>query len=109
MASTARTCLSIVTESQKSHVDSRRTVLAGASRSSATFPGPLISGRKVGAKALLQISYGLNIIYIIQGDTFSLNVINQLTDTSMLTSTSIVCDPISRIGITTLTLLGLVV
>ncbi|KJA22007.1 hypothetical protein HYPSUDRAFT_215993 [Hypholoma sublateritium FD-334 SS-4] len=47
----------------------RSTVLAGASRSSATFPGPVISGKK--------------------GDTFSLNVINQLTDTSMLTSTSI--------------------
>ncbi|KDR80996.1 hypothetical protein GALMADRAFT_264934 [Galerina marginata CBS 339.88] len=47
----------------------RSTVLAGASQNSLTFPGPLITG--------------------IKGNTFRLNVIDQLTDTSMLTTTSI--------------------
>ncbi|KAF8194695.1 Cupredoxin [Pholiota molesta] len=47
----------------------RSTVLAGQTESSVSFPGPLISGFK--------------------GDTFHLNVIDQLTDTSMLTSTSV--------------------
>ncbi|KAF8959650.1 yellow laccase [Flammula alnicola] len=47
----------------------RSTVLAGGNDSSVTFPGPLITGSK--------------------GDTFQLNVIDELTDTTMLTSTSI--------------------
>ncbi|KDR71625.1 hypothetical protein GALMADRAFT_229583 [Galerina marginata CBS 339.88] len=47
----------------------RSAVLAGTSQSSLQFPGPLITGKK--------------------GDTFRLNVIDQLTDTSMLMSTSI--------------------
>lgn len=47
----------------------RSTVLAGGLANSATFPGPLISG--------------------IKGETFILNVIDSLTDTTMLRSTSI--------------------
>ncbi|KAH9479120.1 Laccase-2 [Psilocybe cubensis] len=47
----------------------RSAVLAGASPSTLQFPGPLITANK--------------------GDTFAINVIDQLTDTSMLTSTSI--------------------
>nr|AFE48786.2 yellow laccase [Stropharia aeruginosa] len=47
----------------------RSAVLAGASSSSVKFPGPLVTGFK--------------------GDTFSLNVIDQLTDNTMLLSTSI--------------------
>jgi len=49
---------------------SRSAVLARSSSFKLDFPGPLIRGMK--------------------GDTFRLNVINDLTDTSMLTSTSIV-------------------
>ncbi|PPQ98001.1 hypothetical protein CVT26_003063 [Gymnopilus dilepis] len=48
---------------------SRSTVLAGANANSLQFPGPLITGFK--------------------GNTFRLNVIDNLTDTTMLTSTSI--------------------
>ncbi|PPQ95564.1 hypothetical protein CVT26_008592 [Gymnopilus dilepis] len=48
---------------------SRSAVLAGASSNSLQFPGPLITGKK--------------------GDTFQLNVIDHLTDKTMLTSTSI--------------------
>ncbi|KAF8885058.1 Cupredoxin [Gymnopilus junonius] len=47
----------------------RSTVLAGATGNSLQFPGPLVTGKK--------------------GDTFNLNVIDHLTNTSMLTSTSI--------------------
>ncbi|KAF8188021.1 yellow laccase [Pholiota molesta] len=47
----------------------RSTVLAGPTADNVTFPGPLITGFK--------------------GDTFGLNVIDELTDTTMLTSTSI--------------------
>ncbi|PPQ94691.1 hypothetical protein CVT25_009546 [Psilocybe cyanescens] len=47
----------------------RSAVLAGGAAGSLQFPGPLITGTK--------------------GDTFAINVIDQLTDTSMLTSTSI--------------------
>nr|BAU94252.1 laccase [Pholiota microspora] len=47
----------------------RSTVLAGGADGAGTFPGPLITGQK--------------------GDTFNLNVINDLTDSSMLLSTSI--------------------
>nr|BAU94249.1 laccase [Pholiota microspora] len=47
----------------------RSTVLAGPTAANVSFPGPLITG--------------------FQGDTFSINVIDQLTDTTMLTSTSI--------------------
>nr|BAU94253.1 laccase [Pholiota microspora] len=47
----------------------RSTVLAGAAQNKGTFPGPLITGQK--------------------DDTFEINVINGLTDTSMLVSTSI--------------------
>ncbi|KAF9477937.1 laccase [Pholiota conissans] len=47
----------------------RSSVLAGSSEADLTFPGPVITGFK--------------------GDTFSLNVIDELTDTTMLTSTSI--------------------
>ncbi|KAF9528971.1 yellow laccase [Crepidotus variabilis] len=48
---------------------SRSGVLAGSSSGSLSFPGPLIRG--------------------FNGDTFKLNVIDGLTDTTMLTSTSI--------------------
>ncbi|KJA22015.1 multicopper oxidase [Hypholoma sublateritium FD-334 SS-4] len=48
---------------------SRSAVLAGAVSGAATFPGPLIVGQK--------------------GDTFNLNLVNNLDDTSMLVSTSI--------------------
>ncbi|KDR80952.1 hypothetical protein GALMADRAFT_60685 [Galerina marginata CBS 339.88] len=48
---------------------SRTAVLAGPSAAEVAFPGPLITGTK--------------------GDTFQLNVVDSLTDTSMLTSTSI--------------------
>ncbi|KAF8148663.1 yellow laccase [Crassisporium funariophilum] len=48
---------------------SRSAVLAGSNADSLTFPGPVISGSK--------------------GSTFRLNVINALTDTTMLRSTSI--------------------
>ncbi|KAF8184481.1 yellow laccase [Pholiota molesta] len=47
----------------------RSTVLAGPTAANLTFPGPLITGFK--------------------GNTFALNVIDNLTDTTMLTSTSI--------------------
>ncbi|KJA16974.1 multicopper oxidase [Hypholoma sublateritium FD-334 SS-4] len=47
----------------------RSAVLAGAASGASTFPGPLITGNK--------------------GDTFSLTVVNNLTDTTMLVSTSI--------------------
>ncbi|KAF8957176.1 yellow laccase [Flammula alnicola] len=47
----------------------RSAVLAGGTETSVSFPGPLITGQK--------------------GDTFRLNVIDELTNTSMLTSTSI--------------------
>jgi iron transport multicopper oxidase len=47
----------------------RSAVLAGSNQTTGVFPGPLITGSK--------------------GDTFSLNVVDQLTDTTMLTSTSI--------------------
>ncbi|KAF8196131.1 yellow laccase [Pholiota molesta] len=47
----------------------RSTVLAGGVENAPTFPGPLITGNK--------------------GDTFNLNVVNELTDSSMLLSTSI--------------------
>jgi iron transport multicopper oxidase len=47
----------------------RSTVLAGITPGTIEFPGPLITGLK--------------------GNTFRLNVVNQLTDTTMLTSTSI--------------------
>jgi iron transport multicopper oxidase len=47
----------------------RSTVLAGPSSSELDFPGPLITGTK--------------------GDRFQINLINELTDTSMLRSTSI--------------------
>nr|BAU94251.1 laccase [Pholiota microspora] len=48
---------------------SRSAVLAGATSSSVAFPGPLVTGFK--------------------GNTFRLNVVDQLTDTTMLLSTSI--------------------
>ncbi|KAL0954402.1 hypothetical protein HGRIS_003386 [Hohenbuehelia grisea] len=48
---------------------SRQTVLAGASSSTGQFPGPLITGNK--------------------GDNFRLNVVDELTDNSMLTDTTI--------------------
>ncbi|KAF5362289.1 hypothetical protein D9756_002103 [Leucocoprinus leucothites] len=48
---------------------SRSAVLAGKTAASASFPGPLVTG--------------------IKGSTFKLNVIDELTDTSMLRSTSI--------------------
>ncbi|KAJ3576543.1 hypothetical protein NP233_g343 [Leucocoprinus birnbaumii] len=48
---------------------SRSAVLAGKTAASASFPGPLITG--------------------IKGSTFKLNVIDELTDTTMLRSTSI--------------------
>ncbi|EDQ99886.1 laccase, multicopper oxidase, benzenediol:oxygen oxidorectuctase [Laccaria bicolor S238N-H82] len=47
----------------------RSAVLAGTSSTVGTFPGPLISGAK--------------------GTTFFMNVVNHLTDTTMLTTTSI--------------------
>ncbi|KAF9485557.1 laccase [Pholiota conissans] len=47
----------------------RSTVLAGPTAANVTFPGPIITGFK--------------------GNTFNLNVIDQLNDTTMLTSTSI--------------------
>ncbi|KAF9461177.1 laccase 2 [Collybia nuda] len=47
----------------------RSAVLAGSSAANAAFPGPLITGQK--------------------GDEFNLNVIDSLTDTSMLRATSI--------------------
>lgn len=47
----------------------RSAVLAGASASSLSFPGPVVRGYK--------------------GDHFAMNVIDQLTDTTMLRSTSI--------------------
>ncbi|TFK32885.1 Cupredoxin, partial [Crucibulum laeve] len=47
----------------------RSSVLAGTSATDLTFPGPLITGNK--------------------GDHFQLNVIDELTDTTMLRSTSI--------------------
>ncbi|KAF9563577.1 laccase [Agrocybe pediades] len=47
----------------------RSAVLAGASKDSLSFPGPLITGQK--------------------GSTFRMNVIDDLTDTSMLLSTSV--------------------
>ncbi|KAF8182576.1 yellow laccase [Pholiota molesta] len=47
----------------------RSAVLAGSGQTTATFPGPLITGKK--------------------GNTFNLNVVNELTDNSMLLSTSI--------------------
>ncbi|KAF9483026.1 laccase [Pholiota conissans] len=47
----------------------RSTVLAGQTESSVSFPGPIIAGFK--------------------GDTFRINVVDKLTDTSMLVSTSI--------------------
>ncbi|PPQ90322.1 hypothetical protein CVT25_007724 [Psilocybe cyanescens] len=47
----------------------RSAVLAGANATSAIFPGPLITANKA--------------------DTFSVNVVDQLTDTTMLMSTSI--------------------
>ncbi|KDR80955.1 hypothetical protein GALMADRAFT_61136 [Galerina marginata CBS 339.88] len=48
---------------------SRSAVLAGSSANSLAFPGPVVVG--------------------IKGSTFRMNVIDQLTDTTMLTSTSI--------------------
>ncbi|KAF8994970.1 laccase 2 [Cyathus striatus] len=48
---------------------SRSAVLAGSSSDGLTFPGPVITG--------------------VKGSTFKLNVIDQLTDTTMLRSTSI--------------------
>nr|UES62897.1 laccase 4 [Cyathus bulleri] len=48
---------------------SRSAVLAGASSSGLTFPGPVVTG--------------------VKGSNFNLNVIDQLTDTSMLRSTGI--------------------
>lgn len=56
--------------------------------STAAFPGPLIKGSKVRSPRFLARNFTNRLI--IQGDTFQLNVINELTDTSMLTSTSIV-------------------
>ncbi|CAA7264102.1 unnamed protein product [Cyclocybe aegerita] len=47
----------------------RSAVLAGATTDSVSFPGPVITGKK--------------------GDTFRMNVIDALTDTTMLVSTSI--------------------
>ncbi|KAF9482103.1 laccase [Pholiota conissans] len=47
----------------------RSTVLAGAGKTTGTFPGPLITAKK--------------------GDVFNINVVNELTDTTMLVSTSI--------------------
>ncbi|KAM6504130.1 laccase 1 [Amanita muscaria] len=47
----------------------RSTVLAGATAASASMPGPVITGRK--------------------GDTLRINVIDELQDTNMLTTTSI--------------------
>nr|BAU94247.1 laccase [Pholiota microspora] len=49
----------------------RSTVLAGQTEANVSFPGPIISAFKV------------------NGNTFRINVVDELTDTSMLTSTSI--------------------
>ncbi|KAF8627086.1 hypothetical protein AX15_004552, partial [Amanita polypyramis BW_CC] len=47
----------------------RSAVLAGATPNSVSMPGPLISGN--------------------MGDTFRINVMNQLNDTTMVTTTSV--------------------
>ncbi|KAJ3500534.1 hypothetical protein NLJ89_g9750 [Agrocybe chaxingu] len=58
----------------------RAGVLAGSDASSLAFPGPVITGNK--------------------GDTFSINVVDALSDTTMLTSTSIVAWADGPVGVT---------
>jgi iron transport multicopper oxidase len=70
-------------------------VLAGATAATASFPGPLISGNKVCVVAAFQFQF---LTTGCQGDTFRVNVIDQLTDSSsMLTTTSIVSTLLYRI------------
>ena len=54
------------------------------------FPGPLITGKKVGLPLSMCESVKRIIDNPLQGDQFEINVINELTNTTMLTSTSIV-------------------
>lgn len=68
-----------------------RAVLAGDSPYSLSFPGPLIYALKsrvccsVGNEQICPLTHLSK-----QGDSFSLNVVNELTDSTMLKSTSIV-------------------
>lgn len=72
-------------------------VLAGTSQSDVSFPGPIIRGFKV---PLNHCNISCRFLTsVVQGDQFALNVIDRLTDTSMLRSTSIVSAPSSYPGL----------
>ena len=70
------------------------TVLAGATKESIAFPGPPITGYKASGIFILIRSSWTEHIH--QGDNFAINVIDELTDTTMFRSTSIVSGRYTR-------------
>lgn len=54
------------------------------------FPGPLITATKVHSMTLVVLQYDELTYAALQGDKFRINVIDELTNSTMLKSTSIV-------------------
>lgn len=82
MALIARELLSVQFSLNFDEVHCCSTTLAGG-----TFPGPIIAAQKVCSPLSPQ---GLTNSQYCKGDKFALNVVNSLTDNSMLLSTSVV-------------------